>query len=350
MWYSLDRWSTSTQEPLRHVWKCRASRRLQGRGRHRRNWYLPEYLKCYYQKNKLFSVIPRVDLEPSRSHKEIKFSWWHWRGPIGNRLPPGADRHLSLDLYKQVRSEQVRDVGDWVLLSVVLPYGKILQSQEGKNLAETLNWDLIPGSWSMLLLAQAALVPHHPAILGGRRLSSLSGWVHQPRSPLLQGLVRMCLNPSFHETSAAWPTYFGRPFSTRAWGKADGMGWKVKAYPAGNFWPQKVLMRLMVLSLHQTSLSFSSMICVFLEASQGARTHTWNPPACWVRAWRGAREWWRLEGMVGGAVGRGRFHLRGVRHVGARVQEGVSGCRLREMTTLGSEGDRTSATSPCGET
>lgn len=29
----------------------------------------------------------------------------------------------------------------------------------------------------------------------------------------------------------------------------------------------------MVLILHQTSLSFSSMTCVFLEASQGARTH-----------------------------------------------------------------------------
>ena len=54
--------------------------------------------------------------------------------------------------------------------------------------------------------------------------------------------------------------------------------------------------------------------------------------------------------MVGGAVGRGRFHLRGVRRVGARVQEGVSGCRLREMTTLGSEADRTSTASPCGET
>ena len=84
------------------------------------------------------------------------------------------------------------------MLSVVLPYGKILQSQEGKNLAETLNCDLIPGSWSMLLLTQAAIVPHHPAILGRRRLSSLSGLVHQPRSPLLQELVRMCLNPSFH--------------------------------------------------------------------------------------------------------------------------------------------------------
>lgn len=54
--------------------------------------------------------------------------------------------------------------------------------------------------------------------------------------------------------------------------------------------------------------------------------------------------------MAGGAVGRGWFHLRGVRHVGARVEEGVSGCRLREMTTLGSEGDGTSTTSPCGDT
>lgn len=54
--------------------------------------------------------------------------------------------------------------------------------------------------------------------------------------------------------------------------------------------------------------------------------------------------------MVGGAVGRGRFHLRGVRHVGARVEEGVSGCRLWEMTTLGSEGDGMSTTSTCGET
>lgn len=44
------------------------------------------------------------------------------------------------------------------------------------------------------------------------------------------------------------------------------------------------------------------------QVRERGHTHEIYPPV--VRVWREPREWWRLEGIVGGAAGRGRFHLR----------------------------------------
>lgn len=165
-------------------------------------------------------------------------------------------------------------VGDWVLLSVVLPYSKILKPRRqefGRNsqLADPYSW------LCSIFCSPKAKVPHHPAMLG-RAFPCLPlslRLVHQPQSCLPRKLVRMCLNPSFHETLCCWPTCF-RGLQCRPEEEIDVMRPRRSKYPAEISGPRG-LRWLTILILHRTSV-FQYDLCVPWNRSEG-----WKSTACW---------------------------------------------------------------------